>query len=140
MEFLLYLTPEAKQTLEQLYKTKVSVKENIHFCNKNSDLFGYADFNKKIIICTKNIKKSGYNVKYYVSQTLMHEAVHVAHFCNGLRPFGISKKDMPLSSDKLQSVRDSVKMSQATYQIEHEAHWMEKYPGKIKTVLEKYCL
>ena len=139
MEFLLYLTPESKQVLNQLYAAKFSVKENVDFCKRNRDTFGYADFGKKVVICTKNIKNSGYDLKQYLNQTVMHEAVHAAHFCNGFRPFGISKKQMLLSSNKQQSVYDSIEVSKAPYQIEHEAHWMESYPSKVKYVIQKYC-
>jgi hypothetical protein len=138
MEFLLYLTPESKQILDQIYKSKFLVYENAYFC-KNKNVFGYADLGKKFVICTKNIKDGGYDVSHYVNETLMHEAVHIAHMCNGYKPFGISKDNMPLSSDKIQNVRDSVKNSRASYQMEHEAYWMEDKPDKINYVIQKYC-
>jgi hypothetical protein len=139
MEFLLYLTPQAKEIVNIIHKAKYSVRENVEFC-RNKDFFGYADFGKKFVICTKNIKNSGLNVKFYINETVYHESVHVAHHCNGYRPFGISKSDMYLSSNKLQDVKNSVNSSTASSQMEHESYWMEDKPEKVRYVLKKYCL
>jgi hypothetical protein len=138
MEFLLYLTPQAKEIVNIIHKAKYSVRENIEFCG-NKDFFGYVDFGKKFVICTKNIKNSGLNVKFYINETLYHEASHVAHHCNSYRPFGISKSDMRLPSNKLQDVKNSVNSSTAPSQMEHEAYWMEDKPEKVRYVLKKYC-
>ena len=139
MEFLLYLTPQAKDILNQIYQAKYSIRENVDYCRSNTDIFGYADFGQKFVICTKNIKKSGFNLKHYINETVYHEAVHVAHLCNGYKPFGISKKDMILPAFKYQDINNSVKVSNAPSQIEHEAYWMEDKPQKVKSVLKKYC-
>ncbi len=139
MEFLLYLTPQAKDILNQIYKAKYTVKENVEYCRSNKDIFGYTDYGKKLVICTKNIKNGTANVSHYINETLLHEAVHVAHHCNGYRPFWISKKYMSLPAFKIQGVRDSVKNSTAPDQMEHEAYWMEDKPGKIKYVIQKFC-
>ncbi len=139
MEFLLYLTPQSKDILNQIYKAKYTVKENVGYCRSNKDIFGYTDHGKKLVICTKNIKNGTANVSHYINETLLHEAVHVAHHCNGYRPFWISKKDMPLPAFKIQGVRDSVKNSTAPDQMEHEAYWMEDKPDKIKYVIQKFC-
>ncbi len=138
MDFFFYLTPQAKEIINLINKAKYSVRENIEFC-KNKDFFGYADFGKKFVICTKNIKNSDFDTKFYINETVYHEAIHIAHHCNGYRPFGISKKDMPLSSNKLQDVKNSVNSSTATSQMEHEAYWMEDKPDKVRYVLKKYC-
>ena len=140
MDFLLYLTPQAQDILNQVYRAKYSVQENVGYCRSNGTIFGYADFGKKFVICTKNIKKSGYDPKFYINETVYQEAVQVAHLCNGYRPFGISKNDMPLPSNKLQDVKNSVSASTASSRIEHEAYWMEDKPDKVKYVLQKYCL
>lgn len=139
MEFLLYLTPQAQEILKQIYRAKYTVQENVGYCKSDNNIFGYADFGKKFVICTKNIKRSGYDPKFYINETVYHEAVHVAHLCNGYRPFGISKNDMPLPRNKLQDVKNSVSSSTASAQIEHEAYWMEDKPDKVKYVLKKYC-
>lgn len=142
IEFLLYLTPHAREVLSEVYKANYRVVENINFCRKNTDLFGYADLDKNFVICTKNIKKSGYDLKHYVSETVIHEAVHVGHMCNDYRPFGILSKDMPLPSNKIQDIKNSMGASvksDKNYKMEHEAYWMEDKPEKVKYVLKKYC-
>jgi hypothetical protein len=138
MYFFPYLTPEAKEIINLIRKANYSVRENVEFC-RNKDFFGFVDFGKKFVICTGNIKNSGFDPKFYINETVYHEAVHVAHHCNGYRPFGISKKDMPLPSNKLQDVKNSVSMSTASSQMEHEAFWMEDKPDKVRYVLKKYC-
>ena len=57
MDFLLYLTPEAQNILNLIYTAKYSVAENVGHC-KNENFFGYANFNKKFVVCTENIKNS----------------------------------------------------------------------------------
>ena len=139
MEFLFYLTPQAKDILNQIYKARYSVRENVDHCRSNTDIFGYADFGQKFVICTKNIKNSGFEPKHYINETVYHEGTHVAHLCNGYKPFSISLSDMPLPSNKLEDVRNSTKLSDASYRIEHEAHWMEDKPEKVNYVVQKYC-
>ncbi len=139
MEFLLYLTPQAQDILNQVYRAKFSVRENIGYCRSNTAIFGYADFGKKFVICTNNIKQSGYEPKHYTNETVYHEAVHVAHLCNGYKPFGIPLKDMKLPANKLQDIKNSVSASTSSVKIEHEAYWMEDKPDKVKYVIQKYC-
>jgi hypothetical protein len=137
MEFLLYLTPEGREIIETVIRAKYPVKENIQYC-RDENFFGYAN-SDKLVICTDNIKRSGYDVKKYVNETVYHEATHIAHMCRGYKPFYISLKDMPLSQEKLQDIEKSVRMSTASRQIEHEAFWMEDKPEKVKYVLQKFC-
>lgn len=141
MEFLLYLTPEAQDILNQVYRAKYNVRENIEYCISNKTIFGYVDFKKNLVICTNNIKKGNFSLEFYVNETIYHEAVHVAHMCNGYRPFGISMKSMLLPSNKLQDVKNSSNLSNSSdrFKIEHEAYWMEDKPNEIKYVLQKYC-
>lgn len=139
MDFLFYLTPQAQEIVNLIRKANYSVKENVEFC-RNKKFFGFANFGKKFVICTNNIKNSGFDPKFYINETVYHEAVHVAHHCNGYRPFWISKGDMPLPSNKLQDVQNSVDASTASSQMEHEAYWMEDKPDKVRYVLKKYCL
>ena len=139
MDFLFYLTPQAQEIVNLIRKANYSVKENVEFC-RNKKFFGFANFGKKFVICTNNIKNSGFDPKFYINETVYHESVHVAHHCNGYRPFWISKGDMPLPSNKLQDVQNSVDASTASSQMEHEAYWMEDKPDKVRYVLKKYCL
>jgi len=137
MEFLLYLTPTANKIINNVIKAGYPVKENIGYC-RDKNYFGYSDFDK-LVICTKNIKEGGYDLKHYVNETVYHEATHIAHMCNGYKPFYISLKDMSLLPEKLQDVQKSVGLSNASEQMEHEAFWMEDKPDKVNYVLQKYC-
>jgi hypothetical protein len=69
----------------------------------------------------------------------MQEAVHAAHMCNRYRPFGIPKRNMPLSDSKLNDIKNSIKISGASSQMEHEAYWMEDKTTEVKKVIQKYC-
>lgn len=139
MEFLLYLTPQSQDILNQIYNIKYSIKENMGICKGNKNIFGYIDYGKKFVICTNNIKEGGYELNHNINETIYHEAVHVAHSCNRYKPFGISLGEMPLPSNKLQDVKNSMKVSTASARIEHEAYWMEDKPDKVQYVLQKYC-
>ena len=46
---------------------------------------------------------------------------------------------MSLPSFKYQDIKNSMKTSGASAQIEHEAYWMEDKPSQVKYVLQKYC-
>ena len=137
MEFLLYLTPIGRDIIGNVNKAGYSVKENIEFC-RDKNFFGYAD-RAKLVVCTKNIKQSGLDVKFYINETVYHEATHIAHMCKGYKPFYISIKDMPLPENKLLDIKKSVSMSTASSQMEHEAFWMEDKPEKVNYVLKKFC-
>ena len=137
MEFFLYLTPIGHDIIDNVIKAGYPVKENIGYC-RDKNFFGYADFDK-LVICTKNIKDGGYDLSHYVNETVYHEATHIAHMCKGYKPFYISLKDMPLPENKLQDVKNSVKISTASSQMEYEAFWMEDKPEKVKYVLKKFC-
>lgn len=139
MEFLLYLTPIGFDIIQNIANAKYKISENVEFC-KNPNLFGYADFNRKLVICTENIKRSNYDVETYVNKTVYHEAVHVAQLCNGYKSLGIPMSQMVLSSNKLQGVQNSVKASTASAKMEHEAYWMEDMPYEANQVVKKYCL
>ena len=138
MEFLLYLSPQGQQIVRDMISAKFHIQENVGLC-QNNQVFGYTDIPRKFVVCTKNIKNSGYGTEFYINETVYHEATHVAHLCNGYKPFGISKKDMILPAFKYQDIKNSVKTSGASAQIEHEAYWMEDKPNKVKYALHKYC-
>ena len=119
MEFLLYLTPIGNDIMNSLAQARFTIRENIGLCS-NKDVFGYSD---------------------YVNETVYHEAVHAAQDCKG-SIFKIPEDKMPLSANKLQDVKNSVKISgdYTTKMREHEAYWMEDKPEKVKYVVQKYCL
>ena len=135
MEFINYLTPPAKEILNMVRLANFQIIENGSRCN-NKNVFGWKD-TKVITICTNNIISYG-QPHIYITETLLHEAVHVAQSCKG-GSFHISKKLMPLPPEKLVDVKQSISISSNSSTTEHEAYWMEDKPEKVKYVLNKFC-
>jgi hypothetical protein len=140
MEFLLYLSPTGQQLIQYLISAKFQVSENIAFC-KGSTLFGYADLPKKFVICTNNIKESGFDPNYYIGETVYHEATHAAQICNRKKNLGLSKKNMPLPSNKMQDVKNSMKVTgnNGSTLSEHEAYFLEDKPEQVLYYVKKFC-
>lgn len=140
MEFLLYLTPIGNDIMNSLAKARFTIRENVGLCS-NKNVFGYTDAPKKFVVCTKNIKNGGWDLRHYVNETVYHEATHAAQNCKG-SIFGIPKDKMSLPSNKLQDVKNSVGINRdySTKMSEYEAYWMEDKPEKVKYVVQKYCL
>jgi len=142
MEFLLFLTPIGREIYE-LASHRVTFAENHAICRKH-DIFGYYDSNGNIMyICTDRMKQTD-NPKYWINETLYHEAVHMAQDCNGkgkvwFKPFGINPSQMPLSQRRLDDIESALKIAPNVRAIEHEAFWMEDKPEKVKYVVQKYC-
>lgn len=139
MEFFLYLTPIGNNIMNDLAKARFNIRENIASCS-NPNIFGYADYPKKFIICTENIKRSGYDVGYYLNQTIYHEATHAAQICKG-DTIGIPKSNMPLPWNKLNDIENSIKATN-NYSArikEHEAYYLEDNPEKVRYYVEKFC-
>ena len=139
MEFFLYLTPIGNDIMRSLAKARFDIRENIGLCS-NKNVFGYTQ-NKKFVVCTKNIKNGGWDVRHYVNETVYHEAVHSAQTCKG-SIFRIPRDKMYLPENKLQDIKNSVSVV-GGYDAnlrEHEAYWMEDKPEKVKYVVQKYCL
>lgn len=141
MVFLYYLTPFSLEVYQQISR-KFRIVENAPICREH-DIYGWFDHTKKILsICTERIVSRD-NVAYYINETLLHEAVHVAQYCKNksLTPLGIATSTMNLSSRRRQDVEKAVKIiGPQIRQIEMEAFWMEDKPNEVKYVLKKYCL
>lgn len=138
MDLLFALSPQSKALLNLVIRARFAILENAQYC-RNHDIYGYVDHGRKFVICTRNIRSDHTDNSQAIDNTLRHEAVHVAHMCNGYRPFGIAIADMPLPPHKLADVRSSVRLSHAPARMEHEAHWLEDKPQKIRYVIQKYC-
>lgn len=140
MDFLFYLSPQSME-IYQMVSRKIQVVENAPICRKH-DIYGWFDPIKKTLsICTDTIVSRD-NVKYYVNETLLHEAVHLAQYCKNKSfiPLGISSSTMNLSPRRKQDVESAVKISgPSVRQIEMEAFWMEDKPNEVKYVMKKYC-
>jgi hypothetical protein len=141
MEFLLYLSPEVLQVYKSVSQ-KVQVVENSPICQKY-DFFGYYDTSqKKLSICTSTIKKHS-SVSKNVSETLLHESIHVAQSCKTnfkyLTSFGINPSIMKLTSSKEEDLKKVITYDSRLKIIDREAFWMEDKPEKVKYVIQKYC-
>jgi hypothetical protein len=139
MEFLLYLSPQGQQLIRDLISAKFHIHENVGLCNDNIT-FGYVDFPNKFVVCTKNIRNQGYDLRHYVSETVYHEAVHAAQICKGGN-LGLTTKQTPLPWNKLQDVKNSVQATQ-NYGAEHrerEAYYLEDKPSKVRHYVRKFC-
>jgi hypothetical protein len=138
MEFLLYLNPQGQQIIRDLISAKFQVNENIGLC-RTKNIFGYTAVPNKFIICTKNIKNGGWDMNRYIPETVYHEAFHATQICNGNQPLGISKKYMPLPSNKLKDVQNSFNVVSGSLQKEHEAYYFEDKPDKVVYYVRKFC-
>lgn len=142
MEFLLYLTPIGRD-IYNLVSQKVRFAENPPVCRQH-EIYGWYDSRTNVMsICTNRIK-NGPDVKYYMNETLFHEAVHVAQDCKAQGrewyvPFGIDRSKMKLSQRRIDDLNTATRMHPNNRAIEHEAFWMEDKPEKVKYVVEKYC-
>lgn len=142
MEFLLYLNADTKD-IYNIISRKIKIVENAPICRKHK-IFGWYDSKQKFLtVCTDKINTYS-NSEYYINETILHEAVHVAQSCKSgdgyLEPFGISKSAMPITERRRNDVRTAVSIAgESIKNIEHEAFWMEDKPEKVKYVLEKYC-
>jgi hypothetical protein len=138
MEFLLYLNPQGQQLIRDLISAKFHIHENVGLC-QNNQVFGYTSTPNKFVICTKNIKKSGLNLRQYIKETIYHESVHAAQICNRNSPLGISAKTMTLPWNKEQDIKNSLSVSNSTQQREREAYYFEDKPDQVRTFVRKYC-
>ena len=141
MDFLAHLSPQGSEVYEMVSR-KVKIVENAPICRVH-DIFGwYQNTSRTLTLCTDRIL-SKENARYYINETLFHEAAHVAQACRHamreIAPFGMSPA-MRLASNREKDLARSVKMSGKNIAaIEREAYWLEDKPGAVKHVLIKYC-
>ena len=128
---------ECREILDLVYRGGFELVENLYYCN-NPNTLGYT-IRYQLVICTNNVKESGLSVHSYINETITHEAVHVAHICNAYMPFYKDTTSMSLENNKESEIRASMAESTASYQMEHEAYWMENKPEKVIQALRTYC-
>ena len=154
MEFIIFLGSLDKQIIDLVIRAKYSIEENKAICLIDKKFVGFFNKNdKKIIICTENIKKiAGYNNKkninsdqnhktrLFVRRALRHEATHLAQACNNGNPTGILKDyQKKFNSSKLKALESSFKIS-GNLLKEYETYILEDKPRKVKEAIKKYCL
>jgi len=151
MIFLEYASQIAAQIV-RMVDVRYTVQENTIYCKKQ-DIFGYVDPNTGVYgICTNRIilvsRNHGVNPKYYMNETLYHEAAHAAQFCRAPHAYvlGIPWASMPLSAERARGVMQSVALSGANrsqrelqQRMEHEAFWLEDKPEATKNYVQRFC-
>ena len=135
MDFLLYLSPVGSEIVKVVSASGNKIQEDAPICKKYSEVFGYSE-NKKLIVCTENIKNTISPVSYYVNETVYHEAVHIAQSCKG-GTLGI--KNPLLSKEKMNDVVRSTSYNKATFKYELEAYYLETRPEEVLSYVKKYC-
>ena len=87
--------------------------------------------------------KSYGNLHENVTETFLHESVHIAQDCktkgNYLAPFGISPSVMNLNQRRQNDLKRTIAFDSRLKYIDMEAYWMEDKPDKVKYVVQKYC-
>jgi hypothetical protein len=141
MDFLLFLTPINKEIINDLIAAKIKLTENSAICQKNPRYYGFFHKTKSLIVCTENILRETDNPRYWINQTITHEAVHAAQHCNGRKPLGLKRENMPLPFRKLNYLIASSEMSnhKHSFDMEHEAYYLEDNPKKVRSYLKKFC-
>jgi hypothetical protein len=135
MEFLMYLTPIGREIVSNLAKNKIRIQENTSICRQYQQIFGYA-VEKKLAICTNNIKNTISPVNFYVNETVYHEAVHIAQHCKG---GSIGIRNPQMEARKFADVKESTKYNPGNYSREVEAYYLEDKPAEVLSYLKKYC-
>lgn len=134
MEFLLYLTSSGREIIEIIKSCNYRIRQNALIC-RNADILGYKS-SAEFIICLNNVKNKVSPVKFYVNETVYHEAVHVIQSCKG-NALGMPT---PLSQYKNTDVINSIKISGGNSTYEREAYYLEDKPTEVLKYLKKYCL
>jgi len=146
-EFLLYLNSSSTDIYNLVSRTH-TYYENSYMCKKHPNYFGLTNSNDNSVhICTDTIKKYVPTMyRYYLNETIIHEAVHVAQDCKSphlghYEPFNIDPKTMQLNESRRGSLSRSMNVDNPIMnKIEHEAFWLEDKPHIVKYVLKKYCM
>ena len=154
MEFIIFLNKLDKDIFELIKKVNYSIEENSALCLMDKKYVGFHKRNeKKIIMCTENIKKitnfrnkpisknkDNHKTKLYIRRALRHEATHMIQACNGDKIIGdINELKKKINKNKEKAIKSSVKIS-GNLEKELEAYMMEDKPRKVKKAIIKYCL
>ena len=110
MDFLLFLTPINKAIVNDLIKAKFLFVENAAICSANPRYFGFLHKDRSFIVCTNNIIDAEDNPRFWINQTVTHEAVHAAQNCKK-GSLGYKTENMPLSYRKVQFLMASSSIS-----------------------------
>ncbi len=152
MEFIQFLDRVELEIIRMIEKIGYSTEENTSLCLLGGKYVGFLKKReKKIIICTENIKqKEGYTklrsrdidtferTARLIKKALRHEAVHVAQECNDGNVLDI-KKRLSMNPIKIEALKVSTMIS-GEEEKEKQAYILEDKPKLLKKELKKYCL
>ena len=154
MEFIIFLNKLDKEIVQLIKKVNYSIDENPALCLIDKRYVGFhKKREKKIIICTENVKnitnfkkkpisnnKNNHKTKLYIRRALRHEATHMVQSCNGDKIIGdINEIKKKINKSKEKAIKSSVRIS-GNLEKELEAYMMEDKPRKVKKAIIKYCL
>ena len=154
MEFIIFLNKLDKDIVELIKKVNYSIEENSALCLIDKRYVGFHKRGeKKIIICTENVKKitnftnksiskskDNHKTKLYIRRALRHEATHMVQSCNRDKIIGdINEIKKKINKNKEKAIKSSVRIS-GNLEKELEAYMMEDKPRKVKKAIIRYCL
>ena len=154
MEFIIFLNKLDRDIFELIKKVNYSIEENSALCLMDKKYVGFHKRNeKKIIMCTENIKKitnfrnkpisknkDNHKTKLYIRRALRHEATHMVQSCNGNNIIGdINEIKKKINKNKEKAIKSSVKIS-GNLEKELEAYMLEDRPREVKKAIIRYCL
>jgi hypothetical protein len=131
-------------------KNKIYIpKENTPYCKSEEGTFGYVNPSTGVVgICTNRILTWGGTLeeeKLWINETVRHEAVHAAQFCEypDSYPLGVSRKKLEGYPENQVMPRDSWYSKQGlSYKdkvAEMEGFYGELNPFFVMQALNKHC-
>ncbi len=152
MEFIEYIDKIEVEIIKIVEKGGYLIVENTPLCLLNENYMGFMKKRqKKIIICTDNVKKKvGYTylrkkntdifqrTAVHIKKAIRHEAVHVAQECNNGNLLDLNQR-LKMNPSKNNALKGSLMIS-SEEEKEKQAYILEDKPKTLKKELEKYCL
>ena len=131
-------------------KNKIYIpKENTPYCKSEDGLYGYVNPSTGVVgICTNSILRWGETLeedRTFINETIRHEAVHVAQFCEypSSYPLGVSRKKLEGYPENQVLPKDSWYSKQGfsyTEKVaEMEGFYGESNPFFVIEALNKHC-
>lgn len=124
-------------------------KENTPYCKSEEGTYGYVNFSTGVVgICTNSILRWGDTMeedKKLINETIRHEAVHAAQFCEYpySYPLGVSRKKLEGYPEN-QVLPEDTWYSQQDLSYEDKVAEMEGFYGELNPffvieALNKHC-
>ncbi len=152
LEFILFLNSPEKEIVSLIKRANYRIEENTPLCLISSKFFGFLKKKQRtIVICTDNAKSYGgymfakgpksegsFKTGLMVRRALRHESVHIAQECNGGNLIYQGRKDIKISSHKINALEGSTKLT-GEREKEIEAYALEDRPREVISLLKEFC-